>query len=103
MEEFQNTNDEDEIVDILLDAAAICLMKEYPELWDKKKDQGFFPAEDGEDPEPKPKGGYSELAEEALDMPTIYRVLDVCGGIKLDDPKLVEAAMAAAAEAPGRA
>lgn len=38
---------------------------------------------------------YKEYLEDTLDLETIYKVLDVCGGIKLNDPKLVEAAMEA--------
>lgn len=84
MQEFSSVEDEDQSLDILLDAAAICLMKEKADLWDKHKNDG--------------KGGYSEEAEEAFDMPTVYRILDVCGGVKLDDPNLI----AAATEALGR-
>jgi len=79
MQEFAEVSEEDEGLDILLDAAAICLMKQRPELWDKHKNEG--------------KGGYSEDAEDALDMPTVYRILDVCGGVKLNDPNLIAAAM----------
>lgn len=85
MQEFAEVKDEEQGLDILLDAAAICLMKERPELYDKHKNDG--------------KGGYSEEAEDAFDMPTVYRILDVCGGVKLNDPNLI----AAATEALGRA
>ncbi len=81
MDEFQKVENENEGLEVLLDAAAICLMKERPELWEKEKNDG--------------KGGYSDLAEETFDMPTVYRILDVCGGVKLDDPNLVAAAMEA--------
>jgi hypothetical protein len=27
-------------------------------------------------------------------MPTVYKILDVCGGVKLNDPNLLAAAMA---------
>lgn len=84
MQEFGEVKDEDQGLDILLDAAAICLMKERPELYDKHKNDG--------------KGGYSEEAEDAFDMPTVYRILDICGGVKLNDPNLI----AAATEALGR-
>jgi DNA repair exonuclease SbcCD nuclease subunit len=33
--------------------------------------------------------------EEALDVPTINRILEVCGGIKMDDPNLIAAAVLA--------
>ena len=35
---------------------------------------------------------YKEYLEDTLDLETIYEILDVCGGIKLNDPKLLEAA-----------
>jgi len=33
-----------------------------------------------------------DALEDALDVPTINRILEVCGGIKLDDPNLTAAA-----------
>ena len=36
---------------------------------------------------------YKDYLENTLDLDTIYVVLEVCGGIKLNDPKLIEAAM----------
>lgn len=34
---------------------------------------------------------YKEYLEEVLDIETIYEILDVCGDLKLNDPKLQEA------------
>lgn len=36
-------------------------------------------------------GEYKEYLEDTLDLETIYKILDVTGGIKLNDPKLLEA------------
>lgn len=36
---------------------------------------------------------YREYLEETLDMETIYKVLEVCAGIKLNDPNLLRAAL----------
>lgn len=36
--------------------------------------------------------------EEALDEPTIYKIIEVCAGIKLNDPNLLAAAAAAMAQ-----
>jgi hypothetical protein len=33
--------------------------------------------------------------ENALDMPTIMKIVEVCGGIKMDDPNLLAAALLA--------
>jgi len=34
---------------------------------------------------------YREYLEEVLDMDTIYKVMEVCGGLKLNDPNLLAA------------
>jgi hypothetical protein len=36
-----------------------------------------------------------EAFEDAIDVPTMNRILEVCGGIKLDDPNLLAAAVLA--------
>jgi hypothetical protein len=36
--------------------------------------------------------GNREALEEALDVPTIWKIIEVCGGIKLGDPNLIAAA-----------
>jgi hypothetical protein len=41
---------------------------------------------------------YKEYLEDVLDLETIYVILEVAGGIKLNDPKLMEAALAATQE-----
>lgn len=38
---------------------------------------------------------YKDYLGNTLDLDTIYKILDVCGGIKLNDPKLMEAALEA--------
>lgn len=37
---------------------------------------------------------YKEYLEDVLDIETIYEILDVCGDLKLNDPKLLEAIQA---------
>jgi len=56
---------EDETLTILIEACAVALEKQLPEL---VKDIDAF--------------------EDTLDVPTINRILEVCGGIKMDDPNL---------------
>ena len=63
---------EDETLNILLDACAVALESQLPELTKDK-----------------------DALEGALDMPTINRILEVCGGIKLDDPNRLAAAVLA--------
>ena len=67
-----NTTSEDETLDILIDACAVALEKQLPELVANR-----------------------DALEDALDVPTINRILDVCGGIKMDDPNLLAAAVLA--------
>jgi hypothetical protein len=66
------TKSEDETLTILIDACAVALEKQLPDL---VKDR--------------------DALEDALDVPTINRILEVCGGIKLDDPNLLAAAVLA--------
>lgn len=69
---------EEDGLEVLLDASALCLKSQRPEFWDNDK--------------------HTEAYEDAVDMPTVYHILDVCGGIKLNDPNL----LAMAQEALGR-
>ena len=63
---------EDETLSILIEACAVALEKQLPEL---VKDIDAF--------------------EDTLDVPTINRILEVCGGIKMDDPNLLAATVLA--------
>jgi hypothetical protein len=80
MENFGKSENDEEGFEILLTAAALCLAKQRPEFYDAEK------------------GTATEAFEDAADMPTIYKILDVCGGVKLNDPNL----LAMAAEALGK-
>jgi hypothetical protein len=68
----QDAKTEDETLTILIDACAVALEKQLPDL---VKDR--------------------DALEDALDVPTINRILEVCGGIKMDDPNLLAAAVLA--------
>jgi len=63
---------EDETLTILIDACAVALEKQLPELVANR-----------------------DAFEDVLDVPTINRILEVCGGIKMDDPNLLAAAVLA--------
>lgn len=67
-----NVQNEDETLTILIDACAVALEKQLPDLVANRDD-----------------------LEDALDVPTINRILEVCGGIKMDDPNLMAAAVLA--------
>ena len=68
----QDAKTEDETLTILIDACAVALEKQLPDL---VKDR--------------------DALEDALDVPTINRILEVCGGSKMDDPNLLAAAVLA--------
>ena len=72
MQKAGTSQTEDETLNILIDACAVALEKQLPDL---VKDRDAF--------------------EDSLDIPTINRILEVCGGIKMDDPNLLAAAVLA--------
>jgi hypothetical protein len=75
MKEFQKISDEkiseDNIksMDLLLDCAVIAMKQYSPELADKDK------------------------LEDIVDLPTVYKIIEVAAGIKLNDPNLLAAAL----------
>ena len=71
MSTTQDAEDEDAALNILIDACAVALERQLPEL---VKDR--------------------DLLEDALDVPTINRIIKVCGGIDLEDPNLLAAVLA---------
>lgn len=81
MEAFGTAQSEEEGLDVISDASATALSKARPEFYDKTKKDGL--------------GGSSEEWEEVADIETIYKILEVCGGIKLNDPNLLAQAQAA--------
>jgi len=75
MKEFQKISDEkiseDNIksMDLLLDCAVIAMKQYKPELADKDK------------------------LEDVVDLPTVYKIIEVAAGIKLNDPNALAAAL----------
>jgi hypothetical protein len=94
--EFANIEQEDEAFDIYINCCGVALEKSLEEGFEKTADSDKVITDE-----------YREYLEDVLDMDTIYRVLEVCGGLKLNDPKVLEeaqrmvAAQTAAAEAAG--
>lgn len=91
--EFANLEDEDQAFDIYINCCGIALEKDFANDFETTKDTEKVIPDD-----------YREHLEDVLDMDTIYKILDVCGGLKLNDPKLLEAAERAIqqAEAAGK-
>lgn len=65
---FKEGASEDDVLTGVIKACTICLAKQI---------DGFT----------------EEIAEDVLDMETCYKILEVCLGVKLNNPKLLEAAM----------
>lgn len=72
IQKTQEVTSEDETLTILIEACGVALKKQLPDL---VADNDAF--------------------EDTLDVPTINRILEVCGGIKMDDPNLLAAAVLA--------
>jgi len=67
IDKMKDATDEDQGMEVFLEACDICIKDQIPE---------------------------GKELDDLLDLPTITRILDICGGIKLDDPNLVLAAAA---------
>lgn len=72
MNTAQEATTEDKALEVLIDACTIVIESQHPEL---AKDR--------------------EKLEDALDVPTINRIIKICGGIDLEDPNLLAAAVLA--------
>jgi hypothetical protein len=82
----------DDGFDIFVDCCGICLERDF-----KSKVEDFEGLKGTGDDVLSPK--YKEYLEETLDMDSIYKIIEVCAGIKLNDPNLVRAALEAAGAA----
>lgn len=88
-EGYANQKDGDDGLDIFINCCGIAIEDSFKGVFDSLK----APADMQE------KGEflsleYKEYLADVLDIDTIYVILDVCGGIKLNDPKLQEAILA---------
>lgn len=105
IQEMSALDDEEAIEDVMLNCAAFCVAKEHPHYWDMDVDNGTYP-----DPQWQPgddkdatapeiarlRGRYTDAFEDAADMPTVTKIIELCGGINFNDPNLLRAAAAAA-------
>ena len=88
--EFADLKNEDQAFDIYINCCGIALEKAVQDDFDKTSDVDKVLTDE-----------YRAYLEDVLDMDTIYEILDVCGGLKLNDPKLLEEAQRVAMEAAG--
>lgn len=83
-ESFKDVTDENDIsLDIFVECSGIALEGELSDVVPNRFDNKKMTEE------------YREYLEEVLDMDTIYKIMEVCGGMKLNDPNLLAAAQAA--------
>ena len=80
--------------DVFIDCCGIALEKNY-----KGEFESLRPTKDESDEGAVLSKEYKEYLEETLELDTIYKILDVCGGVKFTDPKLLEEAAKAVEKA----
>jgi hypothetical protein len=80
-----DTPDQDSIMDILVEASAVALQKQLPDV------TGFVDLDPDSEEYTKQRDEYEEM----VDMDIVNLVNEICGGIKFDDPNLSLAAEAA--------
>jgi hypothetical protein len=90
---MQNVEDEDETFDIFVNCCGIALEKELGSKFDRTAADPQVKEEKGE----TLAADYKAYLSDTLDMETIYKVMEVCAGMKLNDPNLL-AAVARATE-----
>lgn len=66
----ENVEDESQAMDIFIDACMVCMEKIKPEL---AKDKDLF--------------------EDSIEVPTMMKILEIAGGLKLNDPNLLGAGL----------
>lgn len=94
---IKKVEDDSEGFGVFINCAGIAIEHEFKGKFDtlkasgEKAAEGVFLSEE-----------YRTYLEDVLDLDTIYKVIEVAGGLKLNDPKLMEAAMAAAAAQDGK-
>jgi len=91
--QIEGVKNDDEGFNIFLNCAGISLEHEFKGKFDSLK----APASEEENGEFLSEE-YREYLEDVLDLDTIYKVLEVAGGLKLNDPKLMEAALRVATQ-----
>lgn len=76
--ELDNLKEDDQVVDFLIEVGQLCLSSLYKEYED------------------------SDKFEDAVDMPTVHKIIEICGGVKLNDPELMAAAAAVMEQQAGK-
>lgn len=66
----ETVQSEEDAMDVFIEAAMVCLEKTNPDI-----------------------GLNRETFEEVVNIPTMMKILEICGGLKLNDPNLLGAAL----------
>lgn len=90
--------DEYKSMDIFIDVCGIALEDNYKGKFESLKgsvvDVDEAEAKKKEPNIPVLSNQYREYLEDTLEMDSIYKIIEICGGIKLNDPKLLEQVLA---------
>lgn len=92
---FSEVEDEDDGFNVFINCAGIALERNYKGKFDSLK-----ASKDEQESGEFLSAEYKEYLEETLDLETIYKILEITGGLKLsalNDPKVQETLAAAAA------
>lgn len=89
-EKLGNVEEDTDTFDVFLTCAGIAISRELKVKFEKPLESEAELADD-----------YREYLEDTLDTPTIYKIIEVCAGINLADPKLIQEAEKVLAEADG--
>jgi hypothetical protein len=80
---FEGVDDDGEnSLDVFIDVSGIALEPHFATKFEELKGKGDEVLSES----------YREYLEEVLDMDTIYMIIEVCAGMKLNDPNLLAAA-----------
>lgn len=90
-EKISDIEEGDDGFDVFINCCGIALEKNFKGKFDEGLRASVAEQEKGEFLSPE----YKEYLVDTLDLDTIYKILDIAAGIKLNDPKLMEAALEA--------
>lgn len=92
--EFAEAKDDEEGFAVFINCAGIALENNFKGRFDSMK-----PSKEEAEAGEFLSAEYKEYLGDTLELDTIYKVLDICGGIKLQDPKALEEALTAMEDA----
>ncbi len=88
---FNDVKDEDDAFNVYIDCCGVALSRHFSSDFETTLTKEGLPEEE-----------YKNYLEDVLDVDTIFKIMEICGGLKLNDPKLMEEAERLAAESLGK-